>query len=72
MLGLDATDVRNLLSVYNACYHANDKNADLNDFMTGMRSSLQNRTNSLNFLRTSLLTTLGELQQAMGQIDIKE
>ena len=54
LLGLNATDVRNLLSVYNKCYQANDKNADLNDFMTGMRSSLQNRQNSMNFLSHEL------------------
>jgi hypothetical protein len=72
LLGLNATDVRNLLSVYNACYRANETNASLNDFASGLRATLPNRQDSMVFLRASLLTTLGELEQAMNQIDSKK
>jgi hypothetical protein len=69
LLGLKPADISKLLLVYKMCYRANETNAELNDYMAGLRSTLTKREQFLEFFRNSLKTTLVELQSAIGTID---
>ena len=69
LLGLNPDKIGKFLLVYKLCYQANDKNAQLNDPMTGTRSALTNSKELAEFFGKSLKMTLAQLHQAMLEID---
>jgi hypothetical protein len=69
LLGLGGNDIRKLLLVYKKCYEANEKNAQLSDLLTGIRSTLNNRDELVSFYRASVKITLTELDQAIAGLN---